>query len=351
MKNLQSKISKGPYQNLQSKILIGPFQIALDVTNECNMRCLHCYNASGENIVKENELSNTEFIDLIKDISELKPFNICFCGGEPLLKINAICEYANILKGKKVPNISLVTNGLLVNEVIAQKIFNSGINTVQVSLDGANHISYEKLRQIKGSFDKAINAIKIFKKFPFRSVNVSFCPTSFNIDEIEEVYILCKELGVSLLRTQPLMFLGRANENLKSICPTNEQYRKLLRKIVNINESNKGLKIEWGDPIQHLIEGRTRSKIDNTFITIRANGDIVPSPYLPVVIGNIKKHSFSDYWNNVLSSINIWKIKPLDQIASDISSVPDLNKQNNDIPIVWKEEDIYIDIMKYSNMI
>lgn len=351
MNTLQSKVLKGPYQNMQSKILTGPYQIALDVTNECNMRCLHCYNASGENIVRKNELSDTEFMDLINDISELKPFNVCFCGGEPLLKIDTICEYAKILKEKKIPNISLVTNGLLVNESIAEKIFNSGINTVQVSLDGSNHISYEKLRQIKGSFDKAVNAIKTFKMFPFMSVNVSFCPTSFNIDEIGEVYTLCKELGVCLIRTQPLMFLGRANENLKLICPTNEQYRKLLRTIVNINKSNRGLKIEWGDPIQHLIAGRTSSSIDNTSISIRANGDIVPSPYLPIVIGNIKKHSFSSYWNNVLSSINIWEIEPLHEISTTISSVPDLNKQNNDIPTVWKEEDIYIDIMKYSTVI
>lgn len=30
---------------------VGPYQLALDITNKCNLRCLHCYNASGENRV------------------------------------------------------------------------------------------------------------------------------------------------------------------------------------------------------------------------------------------------------------------------------------------------------------
>ena len=40
--------------------IIGPYQIALDITNRCNYRCLHCYNASGENSVCGDELSDDE---------------------------------------------------------------------------------------------------------------------------------------------------------------------------------------------------------------------------------------------------------------------------------------------------
>ena len=35
----------------------GPLHLALDITNKCNYRCLHCYNASGENCVVNNELA------------------------------------------------------------------------------------------------------------------------------------------------------------------------------------------------------------------------------------------------------------------------------------------------------
>ena len=64
---------------------VGPYQLALDITNKCNLRCLHCYNASGENRVMEHELSDDEVIKFVKDILPMKLLNFCFCGGETLL--------------------------------------------------------------------------------------------------------------------------------------------------------------------------------------------------------------------------------------------------------------------------
>lgn len=43
----------------------GPLHLALDITNKCNYRCLHCYNASGENCVVDNELTDEEVLELI----------------------------------------------------------------------------------------------------------------------------------------------------------------------------------------------------------------------------------------------------------------------------------------------
>ena len=44
---------------------VGPYQLALDITNKCNLRCLHCYNASGENRVMEHELSDDEIVEFL----------------------------------------------------------------------------------------------------------------------------------------------------------------------------------------------------------------------------------------------------------------------------------------------
>ena len=34
--------------------LCGPYEISFDITNKCNLRCLHCYNSSGSNGIIEN---------------------------------------------------------------------------------------------------------------------------------------------------------------------------------------------------------------------------------------------------------------------------------------------------------
>lgn len=50
----------------QSKIIKAPYMFAVDITNDCNYRCLHCYNASGENNTVNSKLTDTEIITLLR---------------------------------------------------------------------------------------------------------------------------------------------------------------------------------------------------------------------------------------------------------------------------------------------
>lgn len=50
------RVSENKYTN----VLRAPHHVALDITNKCNLRCLHCYNSSGENEVMHDELTSDE---------------------------------------------------------------------------------------------------------------------------------------------------------------------------------------------------------------------------------------------------------------------------------------------------
>lgn len=77
-------------------LIVGPHQISFDITNKCNLRCLHCYNSSGENLASQNELTDQEVLDFIDEFKSIKLLNFCFCGGEPLLRKELIVEAAKI---------------------------------------------------------------------------------------------------------------------------------------------------------------------------------------------------------------------------------------------------------------
>ncbi|AIS51558.1 radical SAM domain-containing protein [Thermoanaerobacter kivui] len=288
-----------------AEVLKGPHQLAFDITNKCNFRCLHCYNSSGENIVVNNELTDEEVINFIKEIGEMKLFNVCFRGGEPLIRKELIYKCAKLLIEAGTTYVSLVTNGYLMTEDIAYQLKKSGIDRIQISIDGACPTTHDKLRNKKGAFDKAIKAIKILKNVGISNIDVSFCPTSFNIAEFDEVHSLLNELGIKELRVQPLMLLGRANQHLNKIMPTQFQYRQLVKRIHAINLRGKNPIVEWGDPVDHLIRFRTIAANCVSYVSIRANGDIVASPYLPLVVGNIRKYKFSEYWKAGL--VTLWQ--------------------------------------------
>ncbi|QSZ26431.1 radical SAM protein [Aceticella autotrophica] len=325
------------------EILKGPHQLSFDITNKCNFRCLHCYNSSGENIVVDNELTDQEVINFIKEIAEMKLLNVCFCGGEPLIRRELIYECAKLLIEAKTSHVSLVTNGYLMTEDIAYQLKKNGIDRIQISIDGASPNTHDRLRNKNGAFNRAINAIKILKDTGISNVNVSFCPTAFNINEFDEVHNLLNKLDIQELRVQPLMLLGRANQHLNEIMPTQLQYRQLVKYIHDINLKGKKPIVEWGDPIDHLIRFRTIAMDCVNYVSIRANGDIVASPYLPLVVGNIRKHRFSEYWKAGLAKL--WQKELPRKMAQNVLSIMDMNNVKEDVPTVWLENDIFVDFI------
>lgn len=48
-------------------LIVGPHQISFDITNKCNLRCLHCYNSSGENLASQNELTDQHYCEPERD--------------------------------------------------------------------------------------------------------------------------------------------------------------------------------------------------------------------------------------------------------------------------------------------
>lgn len=330
---------------IHSSIMRGPYQMSIDITNKCNLRCLHCFNRSGENPCVENELSDKEIIDFLYDVVRIKPLNICFCGGEPLLRKDLLIKGITIVSDAGI-KASMVTNGILMTAEIAKQLKASNVFQVQVSVDGMGE-SHNRLRNMEGSFDKAIQALRYLSDEGIKTA-VSFAPTAWNIGDIEKVCNILKEIGVSELRCQPLMIMGRGSENKDTINPSQRQYRELVRTIHRINRelilSNAKFSIQWGDPIDHLI--RFSNYFDGCcmYICVKADGGITPSIYLPITVGNIRRHKLSEYWEYGMA--RVWQLKKVVKMESLIRSVSEMNSGADElVPEAYKDKDIDIDFI------
>lgn len=292
-----------------AEIIRGPVEWSLDVTNECVGACLHCFNRSG--FVGRDELTNDEMISVARQIGSLGPLGVCLCGGEPLLRLDLVCDLASIM-GTAGTSVSLVTNGMLMTESVAARLKRAGLQSIQVSLDGARAETHERLRVVPGSFESAVTAIKILRSADFH-VGVAFSPTSFNISEFREVYQLCRSLGVSELRAQPLMPLGECNLHY-DLSPTEAQYDDLVLEYKRIALGpDPGLKVEWGDPVDHLIRFAQFYMMVPYNMHVTADGFLVPTVYLPVQLGNVKRHTLNEYWAAGLNKA--WQVPIIREMA------------------------------------
>lgn len=136
-----------------------PFSIVLEVIKACNFKCVYC-EYSNKRIPKYEKIDLYSFNKIIEDLqrfkSKLKSFQ--FVGlGEPLLN-NDIYEMFKLIKDY-TESITLITNGSLLNKTNIDKIFDTPLNEIRISLQGITEEDYYNVANYKINFQKFIENI------------------------------------------------------------------------------------------------------------------------------------------------------------------------------------------------
>lgn len=131
-------------------------RVVISITDECNLKCKHCYNEDNRVRVEEKlEYINYEFI---KDLKELGVEQIGLTGGEPLTNWNVLNKLLKLFKENGF-NVLITTNGLLLDRDKLDELKSNGVDIIQVSIDGATKEKHEFIRG-KNTYDKVINIFK-----------------------------------------------------------------------------------------------------------------------------------------------------------------------------------------------
>jgi len=155
-------------------IMKGPLQVCIDITNRCNLRCLHCFNRSGENVGGrfEQELTETELLRLADDIRDMQPQSLCLCGGEPLLRKHPVITFLRQLRNDRT-HPSMVTNGFLLDKETVQSLRQVGLESIQISIDGADAVTHDRMRGVIGCYDRALKAFQAAHESGLKALSVA----------------------------------------------------------------------------------------------------------------------------------------------------------------------------------
>lgn len=286
--------------------LKAPLFVMWELTSACPNECVYCYNSS--HLKRRNELTSEEKFKVANAIIDSGVFQVCLTGGEPLM-----CpEYLDILRYLRTRGVAVGTifSGAGLTDDIVRSV-SEYVDMVQISLDGSSKETHDFVRNRKGSFDEAINAIKKFVDNNVQ-VRVSFASTSYNIDDFEKTYQLCEELGASSIRTQKLSISGRAKSSEQSLYPTEEQLEK-LEKFIYAQKKLDGMPIEYKSATEHILFG-IRNGFANT-MRITPEGNVGITPYTDVFFGNLQKESFQKIWDKMKKG---WHNKEVIEISKEL---------------------------------
>lgn len=153
----------------------------------CNLRCVYCY-AEAESPREYIEYDLNETFSIIDQFAIDKVAEIVITGGEPLMRKD-IFEIVDYIKYEKKKKVSILTNGMLINESNVKQF--SKFEKVTLSLDASN----AKLNDItrgNGTFDKIIKSIKLLKKNKIR-VGITSVISTVNLENVSELLRFIRE--------------------------------------------------------------------------------------------------------------------------------------------------------------
>lgn len=154
---MDKKLEKRIISSVTSDIL----RLTIYPTEQCNFRCSYCYQYY-ENSKMSEEMVCALLSFLNKRLNSLKVLHINWFGGEPLLAQDIIYKVSDLIQNSKKNNQSLryigniTTNGYLLDSLTFKDLFEHGIKTYQITLDGleSEHNKTRKLINGKGTFQK-----------------------------------------------------------------------------------------------------------------------------------------------------------------------------------------------------
>lgn len=195
------------------------------VTKACNLRCVHCY-ASADANPAPGELTLSEGRALLEDLKRFNVPAVLFSGGEPLHRPDTLelIEYAQQLG----LSCTLSTNGLLIDDAVADRLADIGLKYVGISLDGSE-AQHDKLRGMKGAFRGSIGAIDRCRERGIK-VGVRFTVHALNRYDLDEIFDICLGHDVQRLCVYHLAYAGRGGK-MQKVDLTAEQTRHVVNHI------------------------------------------------------------------------------------------------------------------------
>ena len=141
----------------ESDDLAAPLYVAWQITNECNLACLHCIEESGPGKAFADELDAGQVFAIIDQLMDSDVPYMSFSGGEPMLHpqffamVERVCARGAQLK--------VETNGHYLSPENCARMNELGVKAVQVSLDGASAATFNRMR-VRGDFNQTVAGLR-----------------------------------------------------------------------------------------------------------------------------------------------------------------------------------------------
>lgn len=198
----------------------------------CNLNCEYCTLKSRLNTTSSKLSISKYFDNLFKFVynSVAKKVRINFFGGEPLLCINEISSFIQLLRlnVKKEISTSLITNGTLLSKNNIQQVLDSKFQSIQFTIDGDAEL-HNSIKKSNSAYQNVINGINLIINSKYKGkIAIRLNISSINSYKLERI-LLDLKTNISNISDQRLFvypaFINDTNKVVNnSYCVTEKNH-------------------------------------------------------------------------------------------------------------------------------
>lgn len=272
-----------------------PFSATLEITDVCNMECVHCYR--GEK--RRTYWTSETFSQALEDLRKLGTLHLTLTGGEIFLhpEILAFLQIAS----KMDFTITLQTNGSLLTREIVDQLSKLNIREVYVSLYAVQNDINDAITQREMSATKTMKGIQFLCDAGIMtSIN---CPImKQNSSSLDGVKKYADKMGIRV-NFAPKIIPSQTGKDIVGLNVCDEAFIASCMRNPSIQlYQDKMAAIRAAKPRDHYCQTGFRS------ITFDAQGNLIICNAFRKICGTLKEESAEKLWHNS-SELNSWRTK------------------------------------------
>lgn len=274
-----------------------PAIVVWEMTRACRLACVHC-RASAQPQRDPGELTTAEGKKLLDDIAAGEPMLLILTGGDPARREDALELISHAAgRGMRVAFSPSATPDFL--KMDFRELKNAGVCRVSLSIDGATEDEHNAFRGVKRAWEWTMEAIRRLKEAGL-GFQINSTITAGNIARFSDMVRLVEGLqpaGWTVFLAVPT---GRGE---RVGLPDAEDVERLLEELVALSRRvDFEIRTTEGMHFRRVIaqgkagefRGRPPAPINDGrgFVFVSHKGDICPSGFLPLAVGNVRQDDF-----------------------------------------------------------
>jgi radical SAM protein len=287
-----------------------PFTVVWEVTRACDLRCTHC-RADAQSRRAPGELTTDEGMALLEEIRDLGSPVFVITGGDPLKRPDLHELIAHAVRLGLTVAVTPSGTPLLTADAV-RRLAGLGVRRLALSLDGPSAAVHDGIRGQPGSYAYTVAALQHARACGLPT-QINTTISRRNVGTLPAIAERVAELGAAMWSAFFLVAVGRANAADQITAPECEAVFEFLHGLAarapfavrttaaphyrrfalqqQVRARRAGTAHQIAPPIGIASGGprAPRGVTDgNGFIFISHTGDVYPSGFLPLRVGNVR---------------------------------------------------------------